>query len=252
MPGVADDLPSGMAARQERRPGPPSLHNIALLADLTAAEREALARRCLWRRPAAGEQVVEIGAASDEAWFIVEGTLRVVYFAPSGREIAYAQVHAGGHVGEFGLLDGGVRSASVVAGKACLLAQMPKALFEEMLAAYPAVARRLLVHLVRVIRDTDRKLTEFGLVGAIPRVYRELLRLAGPHQDESLVISPLPTQGELAALAGTTRETVARALAQLAKQGVAVREGRRLIVAAPARLAAMALPSELDGIAPQV
>jgi CRP-like cAMP-binding protein len=221
----------------------PNLRDIALLADLSDAERDALARRCRWRRPAAGEEVITLGTESLELLLVVAGTLRVAYFAASGREIAYAQVEAGGHVGELGLLDGGLRSASVVAGKGCLLAVMPQALFEEMLRSYPGVARRLLVHLARLIRATDQKLTEFGLVAAVPRVYRELLRLASPSGEVEAKVAPIPTQEELASLAGTTRETVARALAQLTRTGIAERHARVLhIKSRPALEALASLP----------
>jgi len=229
-----------------------TLDGIRLLAELPAADRVELARRCVWRRPAAGEEVIRLGSASSEALLVVEGQLQVVYFAPSGREIAYAEIAAGGHVGELGLLDGGVRSASVVAGKGCYLAIMPKPLFEDMLARHPVIARRLLADLASIIRATNRKLTEFGLIPAMPRVYRELLRLADPGDGETLVINSLPTQGDLAARAGTTRETVARALAQLAKNGIAERHGRRLIVSDPASLAALASLPEMSGTLPKV
>ena len=44
------------------------------------------------------------------------------------------------------------------------------------------------------------------------------------------MIAPLPTQESLAAHVGTTRETVARALGQLAKAGIARRRGRELLI----------------------
>ena len=85
-----------------------------------------------------------------------------------------------------------------------------------------------------MIRRTDARIAELSVLGAMQRDYRELSRLARPMPDGgSARISPLPTQEALAALVGTTRETVARALGQLAKAGVARRRGRELLILDP-------------------
>jgi CRP-like cAMP-binding protein len=217
-----------------------TLDGVALLADLDTGERQALAKRCSWRRLRDGELVIGLGAESREVLLVVAGRLRVVHHAPSGREIAYAHVGPGEHVGELGVLDGGPRSASVEAEGDCLLAVLPAAIFLELLERHPRVARRLMVHLAGVIRAVDRKAVEFGLVGAVQRVYRELLRLACVTPDGRTVVVPLPTQEQLAASAGTTRETAARALAQLAKAGVTRRHGRELRICEPRMLEVLA------------
>jgi DNA-binding GntR family transcriptional regulator len=53
------------------------------------------------------------------------------------------------------------------------------------------------------------------------------------------MIRPAPHHGELAARVGTARETVARALAELARKRVVERQGDALVVRDPNRLAAM-------------
>ena len=57
-------------------------------------------------------------------------------------------------------------------------------------------------------------------------------------------ISPLPTQEEIAARVGTTRETVARTLGQLSRSGVVRRNGRELMIVKPDLLESL---GELDG-----
>jgi DNA-binding GntR family transcriptional regulator len=59
---------------------------------------------------------------------------------------------------------------------------------------------------------------------------------------EGGVIDPLPTQETLAAHVGTTRETVARALSQLAKTGITRRRGRELMIRDRALLEALGEP----------
>ena len=91
------------------------LGEIRLLASLPAAELVALEQRCRWRRYHAGEQILDRDSATRDVLFISQGRIRVVNYAASGREIAFAVVEAGGHVGELSAIDGEGRSASLVA-----------------------------------------------------------------------------------------------------------------------------------------
>jgi CRP-like cAMP-binding protein len=181
------------------------LDGIALLVSMSRARREALARRCAWRRFRPGEEILARDEPADAVLFIVEGRVRVVDFSVSGREVAYAVVGAGGHVGELGVIDGAPRSASVVAVDACRVACLPATAFWELLEAESSVAKALLQRLARIIRDNDEKITELATMGAMQRVYRELVRLSRPLADGVLVVENLPTQEILAGRLGTTR-----------------------------------------------
>ena len=206
-----------------------TLEGIKLLALLPAAERQALAARCSWRRYAAGERILDRVSGSREVLFVAAGRVRVVNYAASGREVAYAVNEAGSHVGELSAIDGEPRSASVEALEDCLVAALPSGPFHQLLLAQPVLAIELLKNLARIIRRNDERIAELSVLGAMPRVYRELLRLARPCAGGA-VIAPLPTQESLAAHVGTTRETVARALGQLAKANIARRQGRELLI----------------------
>ena len=206
-----------------------SLDGIGLLAPLTPAERQTLAARCAWRRYRAGERILSRAMDSRDVLFVVEGRVRVVNHAASGREIAFAVLEAGAHVGELAALDGAPRSASVEAVTDCRIAALGSEAFHALLLAHGPVALALLNNLARIIRRADERIAELSLLGAVQRVYRELLRLARPCR-EGAVVSPLPTQEDIAAHVGTTRETVARALGQLTKAGIARRHGRELLI----------------------
>ncbi|MFO1073185.1 MAG: Crp/Fnr family transcriptional regulator [Geminicoccaceae bacterium] len=208
-----------------------TLDGIRLLGSLTPEERRALAGRCSWKRYHPGERILSRDSDCREVLFLVAGQVRVVNYAASGREIAYAVIPAGSHVGELAALDGQPRSASVEAVGECLVASLGNGPFEELLLRQPQVAVILLKSMAAVIRRSDERIAELSVLGAMPRVYRELQRLARPvGEGREAVIEPLPTQEALAAHVGTTRETVARALGQLAKAGIARRRGRELLI----------------------
>ena len=210
-------------------PTPPRLRGIELLESLPDPELRALEQRCRWQRYAAGQQIVDRSSESRDVFFVVEGSVQAVDFSPSGREVVYAVIGAGGHFGELSAIDGLARSAFVVAIEECLLAVLTPTQFESLIRAQPEVTVALLRRLVGMIRTTDERLTEVTTLGAMARICRELLRLA-QHDDHTgaWLIVPMPTQRDLAARTGTTRETVARTLSQLTRDGLLQRAGRTL------------------------
>lgn len=63
-------------------------------------------------------------------------------------------------------------------------------------------------------------------LSAVGRVYRELLRIAGPEN----TISPLPVVAALALSAQTTRETGSRAISDLERRGIVSRDATKLTI----------------------
>jgi CRP/FNR family transcriptional regulator, cyclic AMP receptor protein len=225
------------------------LRHVALLRALSESELRALEQRCRWQRYAARQQIIDRSSDNRDVFFVVEGSVRAVDFSPTGREVVYAVIGAGGHFGELSAIDGLARSASVVAIEDCLLAALPPIQFESLIRAQPEVALGLLRDLVRIIRTTDEKLTEVTTLGAIARVCRELLRLArADERSGTWLIAPMPTQRDLAGLAGTTRETVARTLAQLSREGLIRRSGRTLRIRDRAALEAASADLQRTGL----
>lgn len=208
--------------------GPDSLEKIELLAELTAAARLEVERACQWRRFAAGEQILDRNSDSRDVYFVVEGSVEVVNFSGNGREISYAIVPAGGYFGEISAIDGERRSASVMAQTACRLAALPPKAFEALLAREPGVGLKVMRRLTAIIRANNERIMDLATLGAIQRVYRELLKLARPDPLNAAgwLIYPMPKQHEIARRAATTRETVARVLANLLHGGQLVRRDK--------------------------
>ena len=208
------------------------LAGIRLLGSLPATELALLEQRCRWRRYRAGEQILDRDSDTRDVLFISEGRIRVVNYAASGREIAFAVVEAGGHVGELSAIDGERRSATVVAVTDCTIGSLSAEAFGTLLERHAGVAVALLRHLSRIIRIGDERIAELSVLGAVPRVYRELLRLAEPDPVDGSAwrIAELPTQQDMASRVGATRETVARALGQILSHGVVQRRGRTLLI----------------------
>jgi CRP-like cAMP-binding protein len=226
-----------MAAQPEGR-----LDGVELLEGIDSGELRRLEQRCVWRRYASGEQILDRNSSSRDVFFVAQGRVQVVNFSLTGREVAYASVPAGGFFGELSAIDGEPRSASVVAAERCLLAALAPEVFTEVLIANPKIMNRVLLRLARIIRTSNERIMDLSTLGAVQRVHLELLKMAKPDPlaAGSWVVYPLPTQSQIAGLASTTRETVARVISQLQASGIVKRKEKSLYIRDRQRLEAVA------------
>jgi CRP-like cAMP-binding protein len=202
---------------------------------LTPLDRAAVARLeavCTWKTVHANEPIVSRDSDSHDLFFVVKGRCRIVNFSATGREVAYAVAGAGEFFGEMAAIDGLPRSATVVALEDCVLGSITPQAFRELIEQHPKVAFVIMEKLVRIVRTSDDRIMDLATLSAYQRVYSELLKLVKPDpvRQGSWLIYPLPTQAQIASLASTTRETVARVLSHLAGDGVAERKSKTLYV----------------------
>jgi CRP-like cAMP-binding protein len=207
-----------------------SLADITVFSDLDADALREIESRCRWRNYAPHEQIIDFQDDSKDVFFVTRGTVRVVNYSVSGREVAFDDIQAGQIFGELAALDGERRSANVVAITPTTVASMSPAAFQEMLTAQPAVALKLMQRLARIIRISVERIMDLSTLGANNRVYAEILRLAkmGSIEGNQSILSPIPIHGEIASRVSTTRETVARVMSELARKGLVKRKGNAL------------------------
>lgn len=218
-----------------------SLKSVDLFTQLPAEELRRLEGRIQWHRYEPHEQIIDREADSHDVFFIVKGKVRVVNFSLSGREISFDDIEEGAYFGELAALDGAPRSANIVALTPTTVAIMSPTLFHDLLLNYPVVALKLIQRLVSVIRTSNSRIMDLSTIGANNRVHAELLRLAKPQirDDNTARIKPIPIHGDIASRVSTARETVARVLSDLAREGIVERSGGALVIRDVARLEEM-------------
>jgi CRP/FNR family cyclic AMP-dependent transcriptional regulator len=209
-----------------------SLASFGLFEGLDDTSRRYIDERCRWRRYRSGQIILDRDSTSREVFFVAEGAVRVVNYTMSGREVAFADVGVGEYFGELAAIDGLPRTAGVRAVADSLVGVLPGEAFLELLRMNAKVAFRILERLVHVIRSCDDRIMDLATLGAMQRVYAELLRIAVPDVAVSglWVVRPCPTEREIASRAGTARETVARAIRQLRQAGLVRRKDRKLYI----------------------
>lgn len=219
-----------------------TLDGIPLLSSLTRSERADLARQCQFKRFTAGEHIIDVQADSRDVHFVLEGTVRVVNYSPTGREVTLDDIGPGGYFGELAAIDGGPRSAFVMPqGGMSVTAAMPSPVFLTLLARKPLIGLDIMRRLARMVRQSDNRIMDLSTLGAQHRIQAELMRQASAISGDgrTATISPIPLHADLASRVSTTRETVARVLNDLARDGIIERKKNALVVHDLPRLTAM-------------
>ena|SRR5215471_11356836 len=145
---TAEKLPPQFQARHDdARRWSAALASVPLLATLSERQRRKVAETARIRRFSDATPLVVGGHAASELFVILEGTVAVV--APDRAPLA---IGAGSFVGELALLDGGTRSASVVAEGPVVTLAITGRRFRKLMQAEPSIAIGVAEELARRLR----------------------------------------------------------------------------------------------------
>ncbi len=210
------------------------LRRVSIFADLDEAGVTALERVCERRTYGEGQVVVSEAEPGDALYVLVEGKVKVVLFGESGREVILSIFKTpGDFFGEMALLDDAPRSATVMAMEPSALLTLSRADFRAHVDRHPRTALEILTELSRRLRRADAVIGDLALLDVFGRLAAKLRQLAASEGEETeagVLIRQRPTQAELAAMIGTSRETVSRVLSELARRGDVVVTGKRLLL----------------------
>ena len=221
---------------------------VDLLSELSSDSLDEVEKRVRFRRYKAKELIFDLESGGTEVYFIVEGKVQVVNYSPSGREVSFAQVPAGGYIGELSAIDGRPRSATIVAVEDTTLASISATAFRTLLLDYPHIALDVLQRLSAMVRAADERIMDLTTLSAINRVHSEILRMSAAGEDQdggednTALIAPIPTHSDIAARASTTRETVSRVMSHLARVFILERTDKALKILDVERLIGLIEP----------
>jgi CRP/FNR family transcriptional regulator/CRP/FNR family cyclic AMP-dependent transcriptional regulator len=210
-----------------------ALGRAQLFRDLPEAILQDLAATAHARTYRRGGTLVRQGEPGDALYLLLDGEVKVLVEAPSGEQAVVAILGPGDCVGEFSLIDGQPRSATVEAIGEVTVLVLLRAEFLAFMHAHPTMMERLLLTLVRRLRRTDELAADLARLDTRGRLAKTLLDLAREHGralDPGTEIELPITQGDLAAMVGATRERVNRVLGALEEDGAIHRRGRHIIV----------------------
>ena len=205
LPGVLG-VPEGLAAL------PPSLR--------------ALAECGVERRYRKGTLFIQEGEPGGPLYFVMRGRVRAFTARDDGQEFTFGYYGPGSYLGELSL-DGGPRSASVIAEEPVLCRIVTPRTLPECIARDPQLAIVLMTHLIQRVRDLSARVTNLALDDARSRLV-QLLRRSGVAQPDGSWLQPARiTQEQMASQIGCSRTMVTRLLGELVKEGCVLLEHKR-------------------------
>ena len=190
-----------------------ALGALPLFEPLSPDERERLAAGCRMRTFARGATLFSEGERADGMHIVLRGVVKVVRFAPDGRETVLHLVRRGNTIGEAAMFQKGTFPAS--------------ALFA-LVTENPEMALRMLAALSLRLRMFAHKLAAQGQGGAACRLATYLLhrRQIGGGDLIRLGVS----REVLANLLGLARETLSRQLSRFSEAGLVELRGKDIVI----------------------
>lgn len=218
--------------------GPPTptaaLAGVPLFRELEADVLDQLAASVRIRRYRRGEVIFHQGDPGDALHVILAGRVKISSPSDSGVEAILATLRPGEFFGALALLDGAPRSASATAIEATETIVLPRDRFRALVDGSGVVRDHVFSELARELRRLTNHVEELHFLDIAGRLAARLARLAEDHgirePDGSVRLDGPITQGELAAMVGSTRQSVNKLLGMFIDDGLVRLERDAIVV----------------------
>jgi CRP/FNR family cyclic AMP-dependent transcriptional regulator len=175
--------------------------------------------------------------------FLASGRIKVSKVTRDGKELTLAYRTEGDFFGEPCLLDGGPREEMAEAMDASITVEVERELLDQLLHANGVAAYRFARALILRRKDLETRVEQLIFKDVGSKLAELLLTLGHDHgiaDERGTVVGLKITHQEMANLIGSTRETVSLTLSQFKRRGLIQTEGRKVILADPEGLRALA------------
>lgn len=203
-------------------------------AGLSAEALEAVNARFREQHHEAGTVICQEGAPATRLFLVADGKVKLVRHGPEGEDVLLDILSRGALFGGVASLGQPRYAETAIARTECCVLAITSEAFEGVLDEYPAVTRAVLRAVAADLDEARSTIRRLATSSAEARIATALLtlgeRLGEPGEGGEagvLIQSPL-SQRELAAMVGTTQETVSRVMAAFRRSGI-VRTGRQWV-----------------------
>src|SRR4051812_31397888 len=173
-----------------------------------------MASACRIRRFRRGEVIFHQGDPGDALHVILAGRVKISSPSETGVEAILTTLRPGEFFGALALIDGSPRSATATAVEAAETLVLPRDRFRQLLNEREEVRDLVFTELARELRRLTNHVEELHFLDIAGRLAAQLARMAEDQQraagdtgDGIRLEGPI-TQGELAAMVGSTRQSV--------------------------------------------
>jgi CRP-like cAMP-binding protein len=210
-----------------------ALASVPLFRDLADDDLATLAAGLRTRRYRRGEVIFHQGDPGDALHIILTGRVKISSPSETGVEAILTTLRPGEFFGSLALLDGEPRSASAIAIEPTETLPLPRDRFRQLLNDRPDVRDHVFAELAGELRRLTNHVEELHFLDIAGRLAARLARMAeeqgGDDASGEIRLAGPITQGELAAMVGSTRQSVNKLLGYLVEDGL-IRMDRDAIV----------------------
>lgn len=185
-----------------------------------------VARRFFEKKAERGEIISFEEEPIDALYLVRFGAVKTYRTSADGKEQIFRIVRPGGSFNDAPVFTDGINLITAEAMGPVDLYGIKQADIEEVIAAYPVVARNTLTVVSERVQALVSLVEDFSFLHVTGRVAKMLLQTAQPEGDAP----PRLTQQEMAAMIGTAREMVGRSLKNLEEEGVIRMERNRVVI----------------------
>jgi CRP-like cAMP-binding protein len=188
---------------------------------------------------AAGQVIYFEGDAGENLYLVAAGKVKLLRIGLSGREVLLDILQGGEY---FGYLPAGTQqfyTETAIAKTDCCILQISAHSFEKILNLYPDVTMKVLKAVGQRLAESQEIVTQLSVYTVEQRIAAALLRVAnklGEQKQIGMLIQIPFSRQDLAAMTGTTVETVSRVISRFSAEGL-ISTGRKWVaIQRPERL----------------
>lgn len=205
------------------------LGNVPLFKDLPKNQLERLARTTVYRTAKRGEMIFSEGQEATGFYVTVRGRVKIFKVSPEGKEQILHIMGFQEPFGEVPVFSGSNFPASAQAIEESLLVFFPRDAFVELITNDPSLAMNMLAVLSKRLRQFANLIEELSLKEVPGRLASYIVYLSKRSKDADELELDIP-KTLLAHFLGTIPETISRALARMASDGIILVEGRKISI----------------------
>ena len=200
-----------------------ALESMPLFRELDPQDVDALVAGVRTQRYRRGEVIFHQGDPGDALHIVLSGRVKISSQSDTGVEAILTTLRPGEWFGALALLDGAPRSASATAVGPTDTLVLPRDRFRQ-LVEVPSIRDRVFAALAQELRRLTSHVEELHFLDIAGRLAARLARMAeeqgSPGRGGEIRLAGPITQGELAAMVGSTRQSVNKLLGYLVADGL--------------------------------
>jgi len=200
------------------------LQSIPYFTGLSEVELDSVRDLMFERSIERGEIIQLEGKPAEALFFVVSGAVKLFKTSAEGKEQILNIARPGESFNDIAIFDDGQAPASAQAMSPVVVYGISKNALLTVMQKYPQVT----LNTTRVLAEQTRQLVELVEDLSFRRVISRVAKILLEHADDGTSPKTRLTQQEMAAMAGTVREVVARSLKTLEEEGTISLERHRI------------------------